>query len=97
MSKYENVKCLLDDYISSSDLNILTNKYNALDRPIPVNQQFEYAIALTRSRFHGDNMRAINILEDLCVCGDPQAFRDYLYYIAVANIKLKVGSTLKTF
>ncbi|CAG2175270.1 unnamed protein product, partial [Oppiella nova] len=51
--------------------------------------RFEYALALIRSRYATDILRGVNEFEDLCSTGDPNARRDYLYYLALANTKLK--------
>ena len=89
---YEKVQHLLNDYISNDDLNQYTNRFNAAIRAgnCPASIRFEYALALTRSRYKADHLRAVNLLEDLSVSGDPEAFRDYLYYLTTVNIKLQV-------
>ncbi|XP_017461779.1 PREDICTED: mitochondrial fission 1 protein-like, partial [Rhagoletis zephyria] len=88
---YEKVSHLLNDHISSEDMGMFTTKYNTALRSgnCPPATRFEYALALTRSRYKGDHLRAVNILEDLCVSGDPDVFRDYLYYLTIVNIKLQ--------
>jgi len=88
---YEKVSHLLNDYITSDDMSHYTNRYNAALRTgnCPPSTRFEYALALTRSRYRADQLRAVNMLEDLCVSGEPDVFRDYLYYLTIANIKLQ--------
>ena len=51
--------------------------------------QFNYAHCLIRSRHKEDIVRGVILLEDLCSNGDPSAMRDYLYYLAFANTRLK--------
>lgn len=51
--------------------------------------RFEYAWALIRSKHTADLRKGILLLEELCSSGDPEARRDYLYYLAVANTKVK--------
>ncbi|KAI2803695.1 hypothetical protein RDWZM_001624 [Blomia tropicalis] len=88
---YEGVTEILNSYITSDDLKIATNRYNAAvsSNNCNASMRFEYALALTRSRYSVDQLRAIQLLEDLCVSGDNEAFRDYLYYLTIANIKLQ--------
>lgn len=90
---YEGVTEILNSYITSDDLKIATNRYNAAvsSNNCNASMRFEYALALTRSRYSVDQLRAIQLLEDLCVSGDNEAFRDYLYYLTIANIKLQVS------
>lgn len=91
---HEGIKLLLADTITPAELKKYQTQYtHAMGQPggATPKERFEYAIAMTRSRYSADQMRAVNILEDLCVSGDPNAFRDYLYFIAIANTKLGVN------
>ena len=88
----ERVTQLLNDYISTEEMSEWTSRFNTAVRSgkCPPSLQFQYALALTRSRYKADHMRAVNLLEDLCVSGEPEVFRDYLYYLTINNIKLQV-------
>lgn len=88
----------INDTISTAELETATTKYNLAykEDKLTTNIRFEYALALTRSRLACDNHRAVKLLEDLSSTGDPDAFRDYLFYLIVANIKLNVNFNQKT-
>jgi fission 1 protein len=58
-------------------------------RRVSPQTQFNYAYCLVRSRHKEDILRGVILLEDLCSSGDPIAMRDYLYYLAFANTRLK--------
>lgn len=51
--------------------------------------KFQYAYALLRSKHSQDISHGISLLEDLYYGGDPTAKRDYLYYIAIGQTRLK--------
>lgn len=88
----ERVNTILNDHISAKDLQEATVKYNLASKEDNLTPQvrFQYALALTRSRLHCDHLRAVTLLEDLSSTGEPDAFRDYLFYLVIANMKLKV-------
>lgn len=50
--------------------------------------RFNYAWCLIRSKYRADIHRGIMLLEDLSSTGNPEARRDYLFYLAVANTKI---------
>uniref|UniRef100_A0A674BKD1 Mitochondrial fission 1 protein n=1 Tax=Salmo trutta TaxID=8032 RepID=A0A674BKD1_SALTR len=51
--------------------------------------KFEYAWCLTRSKYSGDIKKGIVLLEDLVNKGSKDDARDFLFYLAVANYRLK--------
>jgi len=51
--------------------------------------QFEYAWCLVRSRYPADIRKGIILLEDLFRNRDEENKRDYLYYLAIGNTKIK--------
>jgi fission 1 protein len=52
--------------------------------------QFNYSWALIRSKYQADIKRGIFLLEDLSKGGNDEGRRDYIYYLAIANAKIKV-------
>lgn len=88
----EEIELILNNYVSNAELKSHTNKFNEQMRSGNINAdtKFQYALILTRSRFSADHHRSIHILEDLSQTGDPDSYRDYLYYLVIANIKIKV-------
>ncbi|XP_064359833.1 mitochondrial fission 1 protein-like [Dromaius novaehollandiae] len=82
----------LDDVVAVEDLMALERRYAAARRgggPVPPQVQFEYAWALVRSRYGGDVARGAALLEELMPTGTKEEQRDYVYYLAVANYRLK--------
>lgn len=51
--------------------------------------KFQYAYALLRSAHSQDIKHGINLLENLYYEGEQSAKRDYLYYIAIGQTRLK--------
>ncbi|KAG1680265.1 Mitochondrial fission 1 protein [Nymphon striatum] len=56
---------------------------------ITTTAQFEYAWCLVKSRYPADIKKGTILLEDLVHNGNETARRDYLYYLAIGNTKLK--------
>lgn len=54
-----------------------------------ITARFQYAYALLRSKHTQDIKHGISILEALYYNGDQNSRRDYLYYIAVGQTRLK--------
>lgn len=88
------MEALLEDYITPDELKKFWQKYENERRSglATAQTRFEYALALIRSRYTTDILRGVHELEDLCSTGDAEARRDYLFYLALANTKLKVHS-----
>lgn len=53
--------------------------------------QFEYAWCLVRSKFPADIRKGIIFLEELYQNANADGRRDYLYYLAIGNARIKVG------
>uniref|UniRef100_A0A8C6MTP0 Mitochondrial fission 1 protein n=1 Tax=Mus spicilegus TaxID=10103 RepID=A0A8C6MTP0_MUSSI len=51
--------------------------------------QFEYAWCLVRSKYNEDIRRGIVLLEELLPKGSKEEQRDYVFYLAVGNYRLK--------
>ena len=87
------MEAILEDYITSGEIKKFWIAYEDERKKnngsVSPQTRFEYALALIRSRLRADVLRGIRELEDLCGTGDPQARRDYLFYLSVANTKLK--------
>lgn len=54
-----------------------------------ITARFQYAYALLRSSHSQDMKHGVNLLENLYYEGSQSARRDYLYYIAVGQTRLK--------
>uniref|UniRef100_H9GPE8 Mitochondrial fission 1 protein n=1 Tax=Anolis carolinensis TaxID=28377 RepID=H9GPE8_ANOCA len=66
-------------------------KYNAelKEGNISKGTKFEYAWCLIRSKYTDDIKKGIVLLEDLLPKGTKEEQRDYVFYLAVANYRLK--------
>lgn len=53
--------------------------------------QFEYSWCLVRSQYWADIRKGITLLEDLYNSGSEDGRRDYLYYLAIGNARIRVG------
>ncbi|XP_019648201.1 mitochondrial fission 1 protein isoform X2 [Ailuropoda melanoleuca] len=51
--------------------------------------QFEYAWCLVRSKYNDDIRKGIALLEELLPKGSKEEQRDYVFYLAVGNYRLK--------
>nr|XP_025043796.1 mitochondrial fission 1 protein [Pelodiscus sinensis] len=51
--------------------------------------QFEYAWCLVRSKYPDDIKKGVALLEELVPKGCKEEQRDYIFYLAVANYRLK--------
>merc|ERR550525_950499 len=60
---------------------------------VSATSQFENAWCLVRSRYPSDIRMGIILLEDLFQNRDETNKRDYLYYLAIGNTKLKEYAT----
>ena len=82
---------LLEESISSTDLKRFETRYQeelAAGRVSP-SAQFEYAWCLVRSKYPADIRKGILLLEDLYQNPDEIGKRDYLYYLAIGNARIK--------
>uniref|UniRef100_A0A6M2DC09 Mitochondrial fission 1 protein n=1 Tax=Xenopsylla cheopis TaxID=163159 RepID=A0A6M2DC09_XENCH len=85
---------VLDEIVSPADLKKFEKEYHEqlhLQNVTP-KAQFEYAWCLVRSKFPADIRKGIVLLEDLYQ-NHPEGKRDYLYYLAIGNARIKEYST----
>jgi len=82
---------ILNEVCSSEDLKTFEKKYHeeAIRGPVSSKTQFEYACFLVRSRYPADIQRGIFLLEDLYKNQNETGKRDYVFYLAVGNARLK--------
>lgn len=66
-------------------------KYNSelLKGTVSRETKFEYAWCLIRSKYSADIKKGIVLLEELVQKGSKDDSRDFLFYLAVANYRLK--------
>nr|QBH73494.1 hypothetical protein [Nicoletia phytophila] len=90
---------VLDEVVSSEDLKKFEHAYNKQiqDGHVTPKAQFEYAWCLVRSRYPADIKKGIVILEELFQSQEAEAKRDYLYYLAIGNARIKEYSTALSF
>ncbi|XP_023326908.1 mitochondrial fission 1 protein isoform X2 [Eurytemora carolleeae] len=83
---------MLNDTVPVEDLKKFEQKYHEelqQTGKASANSQFEYAWCLVRSRYQADIRKGILLLEELFQDHDGENKRDYLYYLAIGNTKLK--------
>ncbi|XP_017019244.1 mitochondrial fission 1 protein isoform X1 [Drosophila kikkawai] len=82
---------LLNDVVPQEDLEKFEKKYHhelELDGEVTTETKFEYAFCLVRSRYTNDIKKGIMILEELART-HPDGRRDYIYYLAFGNARIK--------
>ncbi|XP_037958589.1 mitochondrial fission 1 protein [Teleopsis dalmanni] len=82
---------LLNDIVPQDELEKFEKKYHQeleLDGEATTESKFEYALCLVRSRYSNDVRKGIMILEDLART-HPEGKRDYIYYLAFGNARIK--------
>ncbi|CAO1324131.1 unnamed protein product [Diamesa serratosioi] len=82
---------ILDDTVSPEELEKFEKEYRReLEEKkfVTVKTQFEYAWSLIRSRYASDIHTGISLFEDLSE-KNPEDKRDYIYYLAIANTRVK--------
>merc|ERR1711971_669885 len=86
---------ILDETVPNEDLKKFEQKYHEeLNHgKVSATSQFEYSWCLVRSRYPSDIRKGIILLEDLFQNRDETNKRDYLYYLAIGNTKLKEYAT----
>ncbi|XP_030636069.1 mitochondrial fission 1 protein [Chanos chanos] len=79
------------DTVAPEDLKKFEKKYNAelVKGAVSKETQFEYAWCLIRSKYTNDIRKGIQLLEELVQKSTKDDQRDYLFYLAVANYRLK--------
>ncbi|XP_004079949.3 mitochondrial fission 1 protein [Oryzias latipes] len=86
-----NMEAVLSDIVAPEDLLKFEKKYNSeLDKgAVSKDTKFEYAWCLIRSKYSGDIQKGIALLEELVQKSPKDDSRDFLFYLAVANYRLK--------
>ncbi|XP_065203023.1 mitochondrial fission 1 protein-like [Planococcus citri] len=89
---------ILNETVSSEDLKKFERAYHTelTEARVTRETQFNYAWCLVRSRYSADIRKGIMLLEELFKTeesGDDSAKRDYLYYLAMGNARIKEYST----
>nr|XP_056719807.1 mitochondrial fission 1 protein [Euleptes europaea] len=85
------MESVLSEVVASEDLVRFEKKYNteASAGDVSKGTTFEYAWCLVRSKYSGDIKKGVVLLEDLLPKGNKEEKRDYVFYLAVANYRLK--------
>jgi len=86
---------ILEETVSSEDLKKFEQKYHSelQTGQVSSSSQFEYAWCLVRSRYPADIRKGIILLEDLFQSREESNKRDYLYYLAIGNTRIKEYAT----
>ena len=89
-----DIDFILEDVVTPADLKKFETKYHSelaanSGRPVATGTQFDYAWCLVRSKYPADIRKGILLLEDLFKNRDDAGKRDYLYYLAIGNAKIK--------
>ncbi|KAK3858558.1 hypothetical protein Pcinc_035256 [Petrolisthes cinctipes] len=81
----------LSEICSPEDLKVFERRYNeeVCKGPVSSKTQFEYSCFLVRSKYPADIERGIMLLEELYKNPDETGKRDYIYYLAIGNARLK--------
>ncbi|XP_012690930.1 mitochondrial fission 1 protein [Clupea harengus] len=82
---------VVTDTVTPEDLKKFEKKYNAelAKGPVSKETKFEYAWCLIRSKFSNDINKGIQMLEELVTKSAKDDQRDFLFYLSVANYRLK--------
>ncbi|KAK7079715.1 Mitochondrial fission 1 protein [Halocaridina rubra] len=82
---------VLNEICSSEDLKTFELRYNEemCQGEVSSTTQFEYACFLVRSRYPADIQRGVVLLEELYKRPDETGKRDYVFYLAIGNARLK--------
>ncbi|XP_029931971.1 mitochondrial fission 1 protein [Myripristis murdjan] len=85
------MEAVVSDVVAPEDLLKFEKKYNAELGKGAVSKEtkFEYAWCLIRSKYSNDIKKGISLLEELVQKGTKDDSRDFLFYLAVANYRLK--------
>uniref|UniRef100_A0A0P4VTM1 Mitochondrial fission 1 protein n=1 Tax=Scylla olivacea TaxID=85551 RepID=A0A0P4VTM1_SCYOL len=82
---------LLSETCAPEDLKVFEKHYNEemCKGEVSSKTQFEYACFLVRSKYPADIQRGIVLLEELYKRPDEGGNRDFIYYLAIGNARLK--------
>ncbi|XP_061211367.1 mitochondrial fission 1 protein [Neopsephotus bourkii] len=80
-----------DDVVSVEDLMALERRYAEQRQGGAVSRscQFEYAWGLVRSPYGADVRKGVALLQELLPKGTREEQRDYVFYLALGNYRLK--------
>ncbi|KAM9836732.1 mitochondrial fission 1 protein [Aulostomus maculatus] len=85
------MEAVLSDVVAPEDLLKFEKKYNneLVKGAVSKETKFEYAWCLIRSKYSEDIKKGIALLEELVQKASKNDSRDFLFYLAVANYRLK--------
>lgn len=85
------MEAVVSDVVAPEDLLKFEKKYNneLLKGAVSKETKFEYAWCLIRSKYTDDIKKGIVLLEELVQKASKDDSRDFLFYLAVANYRLK--------
>ncbi|XP_027465734.1 mitochondrial fission 1 protein isoform X2 [Zalophus californianus] len=85
------MEAVLNELVSVEDLRKFEKKFQSEKAAGSVSKstQFEYAWCLVRSKYNDDIRKGIALLEELLPKGSKEEQRDYVFYLAVGNYRLK--------
>ncbi|CAJ1086130.1 mitochondrial fission 1 protein [Xyrichtys novacula] len=85
------MEAVVSDVVAPEDLLKFEKKYNneLVKGAVSKETKFEYAWCLIRSKYSEDIKKGIVLLEELTQKASKDDSRDFLFYLAVANYRLK--------
>ncbi|XP_053069747.1 mitochondrial fission 1 protein isoform X2 [Acinonyx jubatus] len=85
------MEAVLNELVSVDDLLKFEKKFQSekAGGSVSKSTQFEYAWCLVRSKYNDDIRKGIALLEELLPNGSKEEQRDYVFYLAVGNYRLK--------
>ncbi|XP_056298609.1 mitochondrial fission 1 protein [Pseudoliparis swirei] len=85
------MEAVVSDVVAPEDLKKFEKKYNneLVKGAVSKETKFEYAWCLIRSKYTEDIKKGIVLLEELVQTASKDDSRDFLFYLAVANYRLK--------
>ncbi|KAJ0006283.1 hypothetical protein NQD34_013556 [Periophthalmus magnuspinnatus] len=85
------MEAVVSDVVAPEDLLKFEKKYNneLLKGAVSKETKFEYAWCLIRSKYTDDIKKGTVLLEELVQKSSKDDSRDFLFYLAVANYRLK--------
>ncbi|XP_030287447.1 mitochondrial fission 1 protein [Sparus aurata] len=85
------MEAVVGDVVAPEDLLKFEKKYNneLVKGAVSKETKFEYAWCLIRSKYSEDIKKGIVLLEELVQKASKDDSRDFLFYLAVANYRLK--------
>ena len=89
----------MEENVATEDLKKFEARYQAeaAGSGASPSAQFDYAWCLVRSKYPSDIRKGILLLEDLYQNKEESGKRDYLYYLATGNARIKEYQTALKF